>query len=99
MKLRITIEEIETGATEDVFANVPVVRRWEEKHGEPIGPKLEAGYVGPISELAHLAYMRKHGKTESVLSLDEFEDRFEPTEFDAGGRPGTDPSDPATAPQ
>lgn len=94
MRLNITIENVESGDEELVIASIPVVRKWEESHGEPIGAKLEAGYVGPISELAHLAFNRKHGL---VLTLDEFEDQYEPTKFDAGGQ-GANPSDPATDP-
>lgn len=94
MRLAITIENVETGEVEEVLAGLPVARRWEQEHGEPVGAKLDAGFVGPLAELAHLAYNRKHGRT---LTIDEFEERFEAVSFRAGGRSGN-PSEPATAP-
>jgi hypothetical protein len=95
VRLRITIEEIETGETEDVLAGLVVAKRWEVEHGESISKKLEENTPTAVVELAHLAYNRKHGKS---LTIDEFEDRFEPIELDSSGTKAPNPSDPATAP-
>jgi hypothetical protein len=96
VRLKITLEEVESGATEEVLAGMVVARHWEVAHSEPVAPALESRTPTVVVELAHLAYNRKHGKT---LTIDEFEQRFEPVALDAGGeKPDEVPSDPATAP-
>ena len=96
MRLKIIVEDVETGETEEVLAGMVVARHWEREHGESVSARLETNTPTVVVELAHLAFNRKHGRS---LTIDEFEARYEPIELDAsGGKRPADPSDPATAP-
>jgi hypothetical protein len=94
MRLKLKVENIETGEVEDVLVGLAVLRHYEEAHGKPALPEVDKGFVGPIIELAARGHNRKHGRT---LSLDDWEDLYEVVSVDAGGQPDH-PSDPATAP-
>lgn len=93
MRLSISVENIETGEAEDVLAGLAVLRQWENTNGKPALQQIEAGYVGPVLELAALAYNRKHGRT---LSVEDFADLYEVIKVDASGKAAAVPFDPAT---
>lgn len=97
MRLRIDVENVETGEVEEVLAGLVVARAWEEKTGESVAKKLETNTPTVVVELAHLAWNRKHGKN---LTIDEFVERWEPVELHQGPKEKTEvpPSPPATDP-
>jgi hypothetical protein len=96
MKLKFEVVDIVNETTETVLAGLGVLAAWENEHGEPALPKIQAGYVAPIIECALIAYNRKHGKS---LSAEDFDKRFEVDGVDVGGEKDKNPSPPATAPQ
>jgi hypothetical protein len=96
MRICITVENIETGKEEAVLAGLAVLRQWENTNGKPALAQIDAGFVGPILELAALAHNRKHGRT---LSADDFADLYEIIGVDASGKKeAAVPFDPATVP-
>lgn len=97
MRLKFHLDPLEDGIDgEEVIAGLAVARQWELDHGRPVAAALDEGYVGPLLELAALAYNRKHGKN---LTVDEFADRYDLGRIEsAGGGAAVPPSDPATAP-
>lgn len=94
MALTVTVATIETGETEQVRADLVVLRQWETQHGKPAIGEIQAGFVGPILEVANLAHNRKHGRT---LSVDDWAELYEVVSIDAGGS-SANPSSPATTP-
>lgn len=95
MRFVITVENVETGETEDVLAGLAVLRSWETQHGKPAVPTIQEGYAGPILELGALAYNRKHGKT---YSADAFADVYDVVSIVDGTKQAPTPTSPATAP-
>jgi hypothetical protein len=97
MRLRIKLEEVETGTEETLLVGMVVARRWEVDHSESVGKALDERPPSVLVELAHIAYNRKHGRS---LTIEEFEDRFE-VDIDSEAAKAAvdvaDPSDPATA--
>jgi len=94
MRLKITVENINSAEREEVIIGLAVLRVWEAEHGKPAIGEITSGYAGPILELAVIGHNRKHGRT---LSVDEWSDLYEVITVDAGGA-AANPSDPATAP-
>lgn len=95
MRLRLALEPVDGGDSEIVLVGMVIGRRWETEHGKAVAAALEERPSSTLVELAHLGYQRKHGK---MLSIEEFEDRFEVDVDESGGSVPADPSDPATAP-
>lgn len=97
MRIKLALTEVDSGETEEVIVGLPVFRIWEAANGKPLMPQIDAGFVGVLSEVAHLAWQRKHGKK---VTIDEFEDRFE-LELDNAApevAAQSGPSEPATDP-
>jgi len=95
MKMKLKLEDIETGETEDVIAGLVIARRWENEHGQPVDDALESDRLGVLVDFARLAYVRKHGQP---ITSDEFEARFEVDVLSGSTGAPASPSDPATAP-
>lgn len=95
MRLKITIQPVDSDDTEEVIASLAVLRKWEQANGRPALKALDEGYVGPILELAAIAHNRKHG---GVLDVEAFIDSHDIVATDMGGGTPAHPSDPATVP-